>query len=664
MSRSAKQTIQAMPSQSLLAMKLAFGIRAKYMTLLGLMLCMVIQLAGVSIFSGKAISEEAPGTNPWVTITSPSSGEYLNFSQDSLEVTGTGPPNRPITVYVDGQQKGTVITNGSGNWEYVVNGLTSGNHTIAAKWLPAKDLAFIPYADSVAQTTKVNMIDTATGSVMRTIALPAYSNGLAATLNHAGTKAYITGYNVNTSVAHIWEINVATGQMTRQLVSNNPTSLFGALTIAANDQEGYILELNSASSSDRTAIVKKINLTDLSLAATLTILNPVNMSSVPSYFKPLAYSAALANNTLYSAISITDDADPQTASIINPDDNTVTSLPILDDPRDSNSLPLVTQAGNSVYFLSNEQLIEVDPQTNTITKQIELDSQPYTRRTLSIDAQHQKAYTATEESLHITDLTNETTEAIAIPTPTTSALSSQLSSDTTRLYIMTLNRGIKVFDTVNEEFVENEYIPISPGTITAFSLGRFVGQTSAPGDSVSITIDTEGAIDDEPTDNPEAFEDPDITDVTPQTEAGTAARRSSPLRAPQIITASQNSLFALAKRIPEPIAIGFPWLLLLLALILVSIQYYQVHSEAIATKRMQASVEHQKQLVEEQNNFVALSTHYLHTPLTVMEGEISLMVKAGTITQAQATRLQSTLSSLSNEAEAVLAQEEKNELDA
>lgn len=167
-----------------------------------------------------------------------------------------------------------------------------------------------------------------------------------------------------------------------------------------------------------------------------------------------------------------------------------------------------------------------------------------------------------------------------------------------------------------------------------------------------------------PVPNPDPDPDPPtITDVTPPPTVATRPPRTSPITSPQTVVAAENNIFALAKRIPEPFAIGFPWLLLVLALILVSIQYYQVHKESVATKQMQNSLAHQKQLVEEQNNFVALSTHYLHTPLTVMEGEITLMVKAGTITQSQATKLKATLSSLTNEAEATLAQEEQHELD-
>lgn len=159
------------------------------------------------------------------------------------------------------------------------------------------------------------------------------------------------------------------------------------------------------------------------------------------------------------------------------------------------------------------------------------------------------------------------------------------------------------------------------------------------------------------------IEPPTVTDVTPspaEAPAKTTTPKTSSINSPTLPVVAQNSIFALAKRIPEPIAFGFPWLLLLLALILVAMQYYQVHTESRATQRMQERLAHQKQLVDEQNNFVALSTHYLHTPLTVMEGEITLMAKAGTITQSQATKLKATLASLSAEAEAALAKEEQH----
>jgi hypothetical protein len=218
-------------------------------------------------------------------------------------------------------------------------------------------------------------------------------------------------------------------------------------------------------------------------------------------------------------------------------------------------------------------------------------------------------------------------------------------------------------------------VPTEAGT-SVFSVEADNGATT-DSQELSITIEDATIVDEtlepevETEPEPESFpEEENVgTDTEDPTELVEASKlpppiKTSPLNADNTIEPHQNSLFALAKGIPEPFALGFPWLLLLLALILVSSQYYQVHSESAATKRMQDKVAHQKQLVEEQDSFVALSTHYLHTPLTIMEGEISLMVKAGTMTQTEANKLLAKLKMLNTEAEALLAQEEQHEPNA
>jgi len=188
----------------------------------------------------------------------------------------------------------------------------------------------------------------------------------------------------------------------------------------------------------------------------------------------------------------------------------------------------------------------------------------------------------------------------------------------------------------------------------------------------TITVTTSGTVDPEPEPEEEVTpEEPPADDEAPAEEQAnpeeaaqeeayvptTTPPKNTPIKAPQASVTNQNSLFALVKQIPQPFALGFPWLLLLLALLIVASQYYQVHNERLATQAVQSALARQEQLVDEQNSFVALTTHYLHTPLTVMEGEIALMVKAGTLTQEQATKLKASLTSLSAEADKILAKE-------
>lgn len=129
----------------------------------------------------------------------------------------------------------------------------------------------------------------------------------------------------------------------------------------------------------------------------------------------------------------------------------------------------------------------------------------------------------------------------------------------------------------------------------------------------------------------------------------------SPLKAEPIQQLSQNALLTFVGRLPVPAALGIPWLLLILALILAGSQYYSVYAESKSTERIKRSLQKQRELVDEQDSFVALSTHYIHTPLTIIEGEISLMTRAGTLSAAQATKLKDELASFAAEAEKIVA---------
>jgi len=162
------------------------------------------------------------------------------------------------------------------------------------------------------------------------------------------------------------------------------------------------------------------------------------------------------------------------------------------------------------------------------------------------------------------------------------------------------------------------------------------------------------------TDTASAEQDLAITVLSPDNYVAQSTK-VSPLRTLHTNTPAANSLFGLVQKLPYSLQIGLPWLLLLLALILVGSQYYQVHAEQISTAKIQGSLVKQQQLVEEQNNFVALTTHYVHTPLTVMEGEIALMVQAGTMSQDQATKLQASLALLGSQSEQILRQIDSKE---
>lgn len=637
---------------------------------------------------GKAMSEylasdsmnvvvEADSTNvSIVTITSPANATTFASADNDVTITGTGPKNKTVTVYMDGNQVGTTSVNSQGVWSYVANNVATGSHNFDAKWIPSKDVAFIPYVDSTLTATRVRVVDTSDNSIIKTFTLPQGSVGISSVINHAGTKVYVSGYSSNVLHPTIWEIDVATGLLGQQYTAAGTIHLFGPLAITADDQYGYTSDM--AASGSRNVAINKFDLSNLSPVGSPVALNTSNFTGSPLFYMPFSSALAISGNSLYSPVSITNDADPETASIVNLLNNTVSSLMIIGEPRTSNYAPLVIGAGDRIYFATNKKLVEVNPQNNTVTKEITVTSASnYMALAFAVDTQNQKAYMVTQSTIYIVDLATEALiDTVAIDQPTSYVSSVQLSSDLTLLHIVQAGK-VKAFNVMTKEFITPSS-DIVPAAAMVFSLGDFVGQITPPSATVSFSVAAGPVVDPPPEDPdpdpPVTPEDPDpptvapdpdpdpptVTDVTPEARK-TFSETTKKYFAPLLVAAPENSLLGLVKRLPEPFALGFPWLLLILALILVAIQYYQVHSESLATKRVQVSVANQERLVDEQNNFVALSTHYLHTPLTVMEGEITLMVKAGTLTQEQANKLKATLSSLSIEAEAVLAQEEQHE---
>lgn len=620
------------------------------------------------------VPPEPRANTPIVTITSPPSNTVFSYTDDDLTVTGTGPANQTITMYIDGYQLGTTTSDDDGNWSYTANDVFPGDHVFEAKWIPIKDVAFIPFNSYPDFAPEIRIIDTASRQVVKKVFLPQNFAATGAAMNHAGTKLYTTGADVATGEAFVWEFDISTGVLTRSLsvAYSNISFTPGPLLITADDNYGYLNNITE----DGFELIKL----DL---ATMTVDGApldVPMSGddwnnrsgfISSSPTPLM---ALAGQSAYVSASINND-NAASLTAINLLNQQISSVPTALEPRDDQNYNLITASGGMLYSIINDKLVTVDPTSNTAISTVvidEFDQEYNIPMSLAVDSAQGKAYVGVALGLYIIELDTGDAELISLdddPEFSVYPIGIQLTSDSSQLYIASFYGSIRILDTQTKLLIPTSNLQATELTGIILAYGDYVGRIVAPTASTTFSVDMAPEI--ECPDcippivcddcDPEPPEEPTITDVTPA-PGSPAQARTSPLRAPQATVTPQNSLLALAARIPQPIALGFPWLLLLLALVLVSAQYYQVHAESASTKRLQDSVASQNRLVDEQNNFVALSTHYIHTPLTVMEGEISLMVKAGTISQETATKLQATLASLSAEAESVLAQEEQNEV--
>ena len=698
-----------------------------------------------------------------VTITSPANNAAFDYTQDSIAVSGTGPINQTITVFMDNYQLGTTTTDGSGSWNYTVSNVFPGNHTFDAKWIPASDVAFVTNIDIETYTADILAINTSDQSVMKTIHLPTgvLSVFASATVNHAGTKLYIPAFDAFQGNTVVLEYDIASGSLTRRVELWPAPYLTSSVVVSADDSYAYIANADSggAGHPGPFAEYQKIDLASFTAVESPIVLEGQTTSQVVTG-AIVGGAMVLHNNSLYSAVSITDATDPFTASVINLINSSVSSFEIDDQPLCDLCQPRIYGTADRVYYIANNQLVVVNPDNGSVIKTIALSSvveDVDAAFTLVVDANDQKAYisayainTDNENPFDynarilsvdlstdvVTDITpvgiadDNVVTGLALANNDAQLYLQHLRGDVVSMNITTgetqavtnvfadpdaaavyhtgsyyvghvdpvmasvvfsvgmspnVTEAIKICSgnqkesiPVNQSYSRQTCTtggsgpktftlgldPLPPGLSLNSVTGEITGTPTTPGayDFALNVADSTGSDMREYTIVVLPPEDPTISNVTPPATP-VAKAKSNPIKAPQTVVAAQNNIFALAKRIPEPFAIGFPWVLLALALILVGTQYYQVHSESASTKRMQQSVAKQERLVEEQNNFVALSTHYLHTPLTVMEGEISLMVKAGTLTQAEATKLKANLASLNAEAEAALAQEEQSEVE-
>lgn len=113
--------------------------------------------------------------------------------------------------------------------------------------------------------------------------------------------------------------------------------------------------------------------------------------------------------------------------------------------------------------------------------------------------------------------------------------------------------------------------------------------------------------------------------------------------------------------IPPVVAYTFPYWLFLLLLGLAIRFMYQTVREAIANERMRKLYKRQELIAEEKDNFIALGSHYLHTPLTVMRNGADTVVAVKEAPETVTGPLMAALDDLKNRIDAILGKVESNE---
>ncbi|NCU30337.1 hypothetical protein EOM57_00875 [Candidatus Saccharibacteria bacterium] len=114
------------------------------------------------------------------------------------------------------------------------------------------------------------------------------------------------------------------------------------------------------------------------------------------------------------------------------------------------------------------------------------------------------------------------------------------------------------------------------------------------------------------------------------------------------------------KALPEETAQEMPKYILILALILMFIPILQAIRETIFHRQIAIILKRERSIAEQKDNFIALASHYLRTPLTVMRNGLEMMLSIKEVSEENTQDLSKTLSGLDTDIAQVLSNIEQD----
>ncbi|HET8690287.1 MAG TPA: ATP-binding protein [Candidatus Saccharimonadales bacterium] len=114
------------------------------------------------------------------------------------------------------------------------------------------------------------------------------------------------------------------------------------------------------------------------------------------------------------------------------------------------------------------------------------------------------------------------------------------------------------------------------------------------------------------------------------------------------------------RSVPPVVAKSFPYWIFVILLLLVLRLVWQTIREGIANSRMLALLKKQRLIAEEKDNFIALASHYMHTPLTVMQNGADTMKAVNEATPEILGGLTTALGNLKQKIDQILNDVENN----
>ena len=152
---------------------------------------------------------------------------------------------------------------------------------------------------------------------------------------------------------------------------------------------------------------------------------------------------------------------------------------------------------------------------------------------------------------------------------------------------------------------------------------------------------------------------PSAADPSQTTPANTPTILSSLVQL--IIDAIPGAIKDYLRSLPPIIAQTFPYYIFSILAASAGLLWVQAAREAVRASTFVALLKRERSITEQKDNFIALASHYLRTPLTIMSSGIDTVESLGEVSKDDAALLRKPIISLQKNIESILAEIRNNE---
>lgn len=635
---------------------------------------------------------------PFVSITSPSTG--ASFAGGVSTITGTGPANQTITLFVDNQQVGTTTASSEGLWTYSATGIAAGNHTFDAKWIPGAEVMFVPYLDMQNYRTNVRVYDTSTDQLIKEVSLPFYSFAIQAIVSPNKDKLFLVGVFEANGEGGVWEVDLNSAAITAyhsggapimsavmspdgtKMYTNSFTNVMqtftvgrgfgdGSLTLSGggfdapamlkmtgDGSELYALVFDSNAHTPVPFTIKTISTVDLTVQQSIDVTSVVN-PDVPEWASGFGVDGTTAY-VAHTARSPNDHTGTSTLRLYNLSNGTLL--------KTINISEITAQAGyaaaGSIYIDSVNQVAYSGGK--------DIAGSPGYSYLLRVDLQ--------SDTVQATQLTSGQGGGgllflrglAAAPSLNKLYLSPWLNGQPTE--------GVEVYNMGTQSVLSDVGHPIlNPANSYAYAFGSsFIASITPPKATIAFSVPP-APVDCHTTNTcpqpceatntcpkpceqlgtcPKPCEETntcppkpcEVTNTCPpqpcevtktcpvvQPPATTITPRIISTQFPSLSAAPSTSrlgwfdrgVLAVAHFVPAQAALGFPFILFVLLLLFALSLYYQSSNEVRKDKLNKTFLAKRISVRAQQDSFIALASHYLNTPITIIQGGVEMVEDEG-----------------------------------